>query len=103
MTPAATAPRAATGFGALPLAAQFDSLDKLAFEPTTAQRALDMLGPVSARAATQSDRARVAIVRAQAYGALSQDERSCNVLKAALGDADATHAAAMRKMLENCN
>jgi hypothetical protein len=82
--------------------ALLDSLDRMAEDSSTAARALKRLDAVANRAESVGDRARVAIVRAQAYGSLSQDERSCAVLKAALPQADPANAERMKTMIANC-
>jgi hypothetical protein len=93
----------ASGGAAVSYTAELDAIDRRAEEESTARRALDEANAISGKVTSTDERVRLAIIRAQAYGTLGENERSCSELKRIEPVAKATsYAKSLGKMLANC-
>jgi hypothetical protein len=75
----------------------------MAESEATAQRALDEATAISPKLTTQQQKVYLAIIRAQAYGTLGQDARSCEALKSVVSSAKGTsYESTLGGMLQSC-
>jgi hypothetical protein len=85
------------------LAEEIRAVTKLAGSESTARRALDEAKRLDGLAKSNEDRVSVAMARAQAYGTLGQDARSCKSMKDVEAIANGTsHETQIREMLAIC-
>ena len=85
------------------LAEDIRAVTKLAGSESTARRALDEAKRLDGLAKSNEDRVSVAMARAQAYGTLGQDARSCKSMKDVEAIANGTsHETQIREMLAIC-
>jgi hypothetical protein len=85
------------------LAEDIRAVTKLAGSESTARRALDEARRLDGLAKSNEDRVSVAMARAQAYGTLGQDARSCKSMKDVEAIANGTsHETQIREMLAIC-
>ena len=83
--------------------AELRAIDRRAEDERTAQRALDETDAIRDRVTLNDERVYLAIVRAQAFGTLGQDVRSCSELKQVAPRAKSTsYDSKLSAMLANC-
>jgi serine/threonine-protein kinase len=103
-TPASPKSESADAAAAGPgIAEQMKAIDRMAESEATAQRALDEATAISPKLTTQQQKVYLAIIRAQAYGTLGQDARSCEALKSVVSSARGTgYESTLGGMLQSC-
>ena len=104
--PAVVAPAPAPRESAADSAAIARDLQKAlghASDESAARKALSESDQIAARATTPEEKVMVALVRAQAYGTLGQDSRSCQSLRDGVGAAKGTsYETRLTEMLARC-
>ncbi len=79
------------------------AIDRRAESDSTARRALDEANALRSKVTLKEERVYLAIIRAQAYGTLNEDARSCAELRRVDPIAKTTsYASTLAKMLANC-
>jgi hypothetical protein len=85
------------------LAADIKTTTAHAANESTARRALDEVKRLETLATSSEDKVSVAMARAQAYGTLGEDAKSCKAMKAVEGiSKGTTHEVQIRDMLAIC-
>jgi hypothetical protein len=85
------------------LAEQLKAIDRRAEGDATARQALDETVAIRPKLTTADQRAYLAIIRAQAFGTLGEDARSCQELRDAVPGARGTsYENALTGLLKSC-
>jgi serine/threonine-protein kinase len=102
--PTVTTSRApATGGAAVSYMAELGAIDRRAEVESTAQRALDETSALRDKVSLKNERVYLAVIRAQAYGTLGEEARSCSELKQIKPVAKNTsYESKLAVMLANC-
>ena len=83
--------------------AELEAIDRRAEQEGTARRALAEADAMRGKVTVRDERVFLAIIRAQAYGTLGEDERACSELKQIEPVARSTsYASQLTAMLANC-